>query len=130
MDTLRFITDTNHPAISCITGVLGQQFYNPFPRHVAAIKSNLRNLTSRSRHGPRYKARRSLQLTCYTDSYYAAGTEKRRSVAGLLALASSQPVAWASARQATVTHSSTEAEFIVPNTGARTLTCISSLVKD
>lgn len=128
--TLRFIADTTHPSIAWITGVLGRHLHDPSPRHTAALKPIHRYFSSRADHGPRYTARGPIRLSCYTDSDYAADPDTRRSVTGLLVLASNQPIAWASARQATVTHSSTEAEFIAADTGARALTWLASLANE
>ena len=116
--TLRFIADTTHPAISWIAGVLGRHLHNPAPRYATALKSIYRFLSTRRNHGPRYDKKGPLELTCYTDSDYAADRDTRRSLTGLLVLAMKQPIVWASARQETVTHSSTEAEYIAADTGA------------
>lgn len=124
---LRFIADTTHPAIAWITGVLGRHLHNPAQRHATALKPIVRYLSSRMHQGPRFTAKGPLALTCYTDSDYAACRNTRRSTTGMLLLASDQPIVWASARQATVSHSSTEAEFIAADTGARTLTWMAAL---
>lgn len=125
--TLRFIADTTHPAIAWISGVLGRHLHDPAPRHVAALKPIIRYLSSRVHQGPLFTSKGPLALTCYTDSDYAACRNTRRSTTGMLLLASLQPIVWASARQATVSHSSTEAEFIAADLGARTLTWMATL---
>lgn len=53
---------------------------------------------------------KKLELSCYTDSDYAADRDRRRSITGPLILASNQPILWCLARQAKVTNSSIEAE--------------------
>ena len=130
MGTLRFIADTTHPAISWIVGVLGRHLHNPAPRHATALKSIYRFLSTRRNHGPRYDKKGPLELTCYTDSDYAADRDTRRSITGLIVLAMKQPIVWASARQATVTHSSTEAEYIAADTGAKVLTWLATLADE
>lgn len=57
----------------------------------------------------------------------AAETNTRRPVSGILVKVSGMVLAWTSARQATVTHSSTESDYISANTGARILVWLASL---
>lgn len=127
---LRFIADTSNPGIAWITGVLGRHLHDPALRHMAALKPIYRFLSSRANHGPRYEARGPPLLACYTDSDYAGDRDTRRSVTGLLALASDQPLAASSARQYTVTYSSKEAENVSADTGAWALTWVLSLAAE
>lgn len=128
--TLRFIADTTHPGLAWILGILGRHLHDPAPRHLTAIKPVLRYLSTCVHDGPTFTRTGPLQLTCYTDSDYAADPDTRRSITGILCLASEQPVLWGSARQCVLTHSYTEAEYISADTGARTLTWLSSLASE
>ena len=69
-------------------------------------------------------------MECYTDSDYAADIDTRRSISGILVKASGMVLVWASSRQATVTHSSTESEYIAADTGAKILVWLSSLANE
>ena len=48
----------------------------------------------------------------------------------LIIFASGQPIIWTSSRQLTVTHSSTEAEYIAADTGTKTMTWLSNLADE
>ena len=82
-----------------------------------AIKPILRYLASRKNDGLTYDNKVPLEMECYTDSDYAADTNTRRSVSGILVKVSGMVLFWASSRKATVTHSSTESEYIAADTG-------------
>lgn len=82
-----------------------------------ALKPMYENLSSRTNDGPVYDKRYSLELTCYTDSDYAACKDTRRSISGNLLMANKMLVMWGSALQSTPTHSFKEAEFISAGTG-------------
>lgn len=69
----------------------------------------------------------AVTLLCYTDTDYAEDPDTRRSVTCLLCLIADQPFIWMSAPQATVTHSSTESDFIDADAGAKAITWASSL---
>lgn len=99
----------------------------PSPRHAAAIEPILRYLSIRTDHGPTYTTRGPLRMSFSTDSVYAADHNTRQSVTDLMNLASGETVTWTTARQHTVSHSSTEVEFISYDTGARELTWLASL---
>lgn len=71
----------------------------------------LRYLSTHLDNGPVYGADAPLTLTCYTDTDYAADTDRRRSITGL-----DKPCIWMSARQATATRSPTESEYTGTNT--------------
>lgn len=113
VDTLRFIADTTHPRIAYIVGVFGRHLHDPAQRHMDALKHVYRYLSSRAKQGPTYTKVGPLQLTGYTDSENAADLDTRRSVTGLMVFASGQPIIWTSAQQLTVTHSSTEVEYVL-----------------
>ena len=128
--TLRFIADTTHPGIAHIVGILGRHLHNPCQRHVDALKPIFRYLSARIEDGPVYDKKGPLEFTCYTDSDYAGCKDTRKSVSGNLLLANGMPIMWGAALQSLQSHSSTEAEFISADTGARNLTWISSLADE
>lgn len=95
---LQLIADMKYPAISWIVRLLDRHLRDPAPRHVTALKSTYRILSTRRNHGPNYDKKRPLKLTCYTDSEYAADRDTRRSTTGFLVLEMKQPIVWVSAR--------------------------------
>ena len=128
--TLRFIADATHPGIAYIVGILGRHLHDPCQRHMDAIKPILRYLSSRKNDGLTYNHKGPLEMQCYTDSDYAADPDTRRSVSGILVKASGMVLVWSSSRQATVTHSSTESEYIAADTGAKILVWLASLANE
>ncbi len=119
--SLRFLADTTHPTLCHIVGVLGRHLHAPCDRHVAAAKHALRYLQGQRNSGLTFSTHAPLALTMASDSDYASDLDTQRSISGTLGLLGDQPVVWTSARQKTVTHSSTEAEYVAADTGARTL---------
>lgn len=119
--SLRFMSDSTHPILAWIVGVLGRHLHAPTERHMTAAKHAVRFLKGNPDAGTSFTHRGPLHIEGYSDSDYASDPDTRRSITGGLILASGQPVTWMSARQKTVTHSSTEAEYIAADTGTRTL---------
>lgn len=128
--TLRFIADTTHPGISYIVGFLGRYLQDPCQRHVDALKSTYRYLSSRANDGPTFESKGPLYLVGFTDSDYAGDKDRRRSVSGCIVKANQMLILWISSLQYTVSHSSTESEYISADTSAGTLTWLSSLATE
>ena len=95
-----------------------------------ALKPIYRYLSSRIIVGPVYENKGPLDLVSYTDRDCAADKDRRRSVSAYIVKANTMLIWWISSLQYTVSHSSTEAEYISADTGARTITWLSSLVKE
>ena len=128
--SLRFVADTTHPGIAHIVGLLGRHLHNPSQRHVDALKPIYRYLSSRANDGPIYDQKGPLEFTCYTDSDYAACKDTRKSVSGNLITSMGQLLMWGAGLQGVQTHSSTEAEYVSADTGARNLTWMSNLADE
>ena len=80
---------------------------------MVAVKRILRYLKGTSALGICYKkGTKNEKLVAYSDSDYAGDTDDRRSTSGYVFVLSSGAVAWCSKKQAVVTLSTTEAEFI------------------
>ena len=80
---------------------------------MVAVKRILRYLKGTSALGICYKkGTKNEKLVAYSDSDYAGDTDDRRSTSGYVFVMSSGAVAWCSKKQAVVTLSTTEAEFI------------------
>jgi hypothetical protein len=71
-----------------------------------------------------------IRIEGHTDSDYVNCTDTRASMSGVLATVNGSPVHWSSSRQKTVTHSSTEAEYIATDAGARVLVWLAQLADD
>lgn len=55
LGTLRFVSDTTHPGIAWMLGILGRHIDNPAQRHADAIKPVLRYLSSRKNEDPQFR---------------------------------------------------------------------------
>lgn len=130
--SLRFIADTTHPTITWVTGVLGRHAAMPSHRHIDATKHTLRYLKGKLDAGLVFRCaqNRNMQLMTYSDSDYAQDIDTRKSVTGTVVLLGGTAVQWQSARQKTVSHSSTEAEYIAIDSAARTTVWALQLAKE
>lgn len=86
--------------------------------HLIAAKRILRYLKGTLSLGILYKKGGELTLKGWTDSDYAGDTEDRKSTGGYVFKLGSSSVSWSSKKQAIVTLSTTEAEYVAANAGA------------
>jgi hypothetical protein len=128
--SLRFLADSTHPLIAFTVGVLGRHLHQPASRHMDMAVHVLRYLQGQRDSGLVFNRASTLHLAAATDSDYASDVDTRRSVSGVLVTVNGQPVFWSSSRQHTVSHSSTEAEYIAADTGARVLVWLAALADD
>ena len=85
----------------------------PTELHMMAVKRILRYLRGTTELGVCYQKKGGTEgLIGYSDSDYAGDLDDRRSTSGYVFMMSSGAVAWSSKKQAIVTLSTTEAEFI------------------
>lgn len=104
------------------------------PRHEAAAKHDMRYLKHDLEAGLCYTTRGPLSIEGHSDSDYATDPDTRRSVSGMLILASGQLITWSSSRQATMTreewHSSTETEYVAADSATRHMVWLLQLAKE
>lgn len=103
---------------------------SPTESDFALLKRVMRYLRGTSSMGLHISQHNNLSLLSYSDSDWAGCKDTRRSTSGFCALLGSNVIFWSAKRQATVSRSSTEAEYRALATSASELTWISSVLCD
>ena len=111
------------PDISFAVTALSQFCKAPTEEHWQAVKRVFRYLRGTVEHGLTYKGTGSPKdspvLHGYCDSDYAEDETDCRSVTGYTFMLSGAAISWASRKQPTVAHSSTEAEYMAASDAAK-----------
>jgi hypothetical protein len=111
------------PDISYATTALSQHCKAPSDQHWQAVKRVFRYLRGTLDHGLTYRGTGSIKqpptLQGYCDSDYAEDEIDRRSITGYAFILSGAAISWASRKQPTVAHSSTEAEYMAASDAAK-----------
>ena len=102
------------PDIAAAVGMVSRHLVGSGPEQWAAVKRILRYLTALRKSGIQYmpSGRKTVILSCYADSDWAASEEDRRSTTGYVLMIAGGAISWNSRKQATVALSSTEAEYM------------------
>ena len=99
--------------------------------HCNSLKRVLRYLRGKTDLGIRYsKTKNGKILLGYSDADFARDAETRRSTTGYIYLLAGGPISWCSRRQAMVTLSTTEAEYVAAAEAARELVWLRLLLSD
>jgi len=93
--------------------LISRFMYNPTESHWFAAKRILRYLKGTTELGIYYKKGGDANIVAYTDSDFAGDLDDRRSTSRYVFLLGSGAVSWSSKKQAVVSLSTTEAEYIV-----------------
>lgn len=104
--------------------------HEPTVTDFALLKRILRYLKGTAEYGLHIKKGSSLSLSAYCDSDWAGCQDTRRSTTGFCTLLGSNIISWSAKRQATVSRSSTEAEYRALASTAQEITWISLLLRD
>lgn len=135
---LIFLTNSR-PDIAFAMGTVSRFMSKPQHAHLVAAKHILRYCNSTPNLGIAYMRDPSATLEGFssawriqgfTDSDWAADKQTRRSTGGYLMTLAGSPISWASKRQATVSLSSTEAEYKSLSDGAREAVFLSRLLRE
>ncbi|CAM8965989.1 unnamed protein product [Rhodiola kirilowii] len=108
---LMYLTVTR-PDIMFVVCLISRFMAHPMEEHLMIAKRVLRYLKGTLNYGLFYKRECGLGLKAYTDSDYASDINDRKSTSGYVFLLSGAAVCWSSRKQAIVTLSSTEAEYV------------------
>lgn len=106
---LQYATITR-PEIFFSVNKVCQFMHQPLSEHWKAIKHILRYLNGTQSYGLLLRANKSLEITGFSDAYWASNPDDKRSTAGYCIYLEDNPVSWCSKKQATVSRSSTESE--------------------
>ena len=107
---LRYLTLTR-PDISYAVNKVCQYLHAPSTTHWTAVKRILRYLKFSEGLGLQITKSSSMLVTAYSDADWAGCIDDRRSTGGFAVFLGSNLVSWSARKQATVSRSSTEAEY-------------------
>lgn len=109
--SLRYLTCTR-PDILYAVGVVSRFMENLSESHMLAAKRILRYIKGSLDYGIFYSCSSKFMLTGYCDSDYAGDLDDRKSTTGFIFFIGDHAVAWSSKKQAIVTLSSCESEYV------------------
>jgi len=107
---LQYLTLTR-PDISFAVNKVCQYLHAPTTIHWAAVKRILRYLKHTMKIGLRICKTSSLLVSAFSDADWAGDLDDRRSTGGFAVFLGSNLISWSARKQATVSRSSTEAEY-------------------
>lgn len=114
---LMYLTVTR-PDIMFVVCLLARFMAEPKEEHMVVAKRVLRYLKRTLEFGIFYGRSSQTELVGYTDSDYARDVDDRKSTSGYVFLLNGAAVCWSSRKQAIVTLSSTEAEYVAATSSA------------
>ncbi|KAM7520343.1 hypothetical protein LguiB_019305 [Lonicera macranthoides] len=109
--SLMYLT-TTRPDIMHAVSLISRYMESPKEMHLLAAKRIFRYLEGTKEFGIFYKKGEKTDLFGFTDSDYAGDQDDRKSTSGYIFMLGSGAISWSSKKQAIVTLSTTEAEFV------------------
>ncbi|KAK1569374.1 hypothetical protein QYE76_008341, partial [Lolium multiflorum] len=107
---LQYLTITR-PDISYAVNRVCQYLHAPREPHLTAVKRILRYVRSTATYGLHLRPAPSGVLSAFSDADWAGNPDDRRSTGGYVMFFGPNLIAWSARKQATVSRSSTEAEY-------------------
>ena len=127
--SLLFAAIGTRPDISTATSILSRSVQAPTKAHVAAARNIMGYLAATPAMGLHFPAQEELCLEVYCDASFAGDEDGRRSRTGYVVLINGAPVAWRSALQPIIAHSTAESEYIAMSDAAREALYIRRLIE-
>ena len=107
---LQYLTLTR-PDIAFAVNTVCQYMSTPTGVHFGLVKRILQFLQGTTKFGLNFIAASSLSLNAYSDSDWVADLNTRRFITGYMVFLGDNPISWQSKKQASVSRSSTGAEY-------------------
>ncbi|KXJ62459.1 hypothetical protein RP20_CCG008519 [Aedes albopictus] len=127
---LLYLAVNARPDIAASTAILGPKFSAPGEADWTAAKRILRYLKATSEYSLRLGGEPNQALTGYSDSDWAGDVGSRKSTSGAVFLFGGGVISWASRRQASVTLSSMEAEYVALSEACQEVVWLRQLLRD
>lgn len=107
---LQYLTLTR-PDISFSVNKVCQYLHAPTTTHWSAVKRILRYVSGTKNYGLKIRRSQSMMISAFSDADWADCLDDRRSTGGFAVFLGGNLVSWTTRKQATVSRSSTEAEY-------------------
>ncbi|WOG93565.1 hypothetical protein DCAR_0312851 [Daucus carota subsp. sativus] len=127
--SLQYLTVTR-PDVAYAVNRLSQFMHQPTEKHLQSLKRLLRYLKQTIHHGLFLKRGQSIILSAFSDSDWGGCREVGRSTTGYAIYLGSNIISWRSARQKSVSRSSTEAEYKALANASAELIWIRNLLRE
>jgi histone deacetylase 1/2 len=126
---LQYLTLTR-PDISFPVNKVCQYLHAPTTAHWTAVKRILRYLKSDTGIGLKIRKSRSMLISAFSDSDWAGSIDDRRSTGGFAVYLGPNLISWNARKHATVSRSSTEAEYKAIANATAEVMWIQTLMKE
>lgn len=125
--SLMYLAIGTRADIAYAVGVASRFMEKPTVMHERAVKRILKYLKNTLTFGILFSSDKNNNLYAYSDADYAGDIDTRRSTSGSVFMYASGAISWNSARQKSVSASTTESEYIAASLCVRELTWVKQL---
>lgn len=130
LGSLMYCAMGTRPDIAYSISVLSKYSACPRNAHWEAIKRVFRYLKGTLSKGLFYIKVQDPQLVCYTDADWAGDQDSRKSISGMVSLINTAAISYKAQQQPVVSLSTTEAEYIAGNEGAKEIVWLSRFINE